>query len=49
MKKWLERLCGAIGMGLTWAVGWTLVGMLRGSNLRRAQDYNKSSKMLLLK
>jgi hypothetical protein len=28
MKKWLRRLRGAIAMGLTWAVGWTLVGML---------------------
>ena len=28
MKKWLRRIRGAIGMGLTWAVGWTLVGML---------------------
>jgi len=28
MKKWLRRMRGALGMGLTWAVGWTLVGML---------------------
>ncbi len=28
MKKWLRRIRGAIGMGLTWAAGWTLVGML---------------------
>ena len=28
LKKWLKRICGAVGMGLTWAVGCTLVGML---------------------
>ena len=28
MKKWLRRIRGAMGIGLTWAVGWTLVGML---------------------
>jgi hypothetical protein len=28
MKKLLRRIRGAIGMGLTWAFGWTLVGML---------------------
>ena len=28
LKKFLRRIRGAIGMGLTWAVGWTLVGML---------------------
>ena len=28
MKKWLRRIRGAIGMGLTWAFGWTFVGML---------------------
>ena len=22
MKKWLQRIRGALGMGLTWAVGW---------------------------
>ena len=26
MKKWLRRIRGAVGMGLTWAVGWALVG-----------------------
>ena len=26
MKKWLRRIRGAVGMGLTWAVGWFLVG-----------------------
>jgi hypothetical protein len=28
MKKWLRRIRGAVGMGLTWAVGWTVVGIL---------------------
>ena len=28
MKKWLRRIRGAVVMGLTWAVGWTLLGML---------------------
>lgn len=30
MTKWLRRIRGAIGMGLTWAVGWALVGVLIG-------------------
>ncbi len=30
MKKWLKRIRGALGLGLTWAVGWSVVGaMLR--------------------
>lgn len=35
MTIWLRRLRGVIGMGLTWAVGWALVGVLIGvaSNL----------------
>lgn len=28
MKKWLRRVRGAIGIGLTWAAGWTVLGML---------------------
>jgi hypothetical protein len=28
MKRWLRPIRGAIGMGLTWAVGWGLVGFL---------------------
>ena len=28
MKKWLRRILGAVGMGLTWAAGWALVGVL---------------------
>ncbi|MHB0962358.1 MAG: hypothetical protein ACYC5V_03995 [Gemmatimonadaceae bacterium] len=27
MKKWLRRVRGAIGMGLTWAVGWAIMGI----------------------
>ncbi len=28
MKKWLRRIRAAVGLGLTWAAGWALVGML---------------------
>jgi hypothetical protein len=30
MKKWLRRVRGAIGMGLTWALGWAIGGLLIG-------------------
>ena len=30
MTKWLRRIRGAVGMGLTWAAGWALAGMLIG-------------------
>jgi hypothetical protein len=30
MKKWLRRIRGAVGMGLTWAIGWALAGLLIG-------------------
>src|SRR5688572_27681956 len=30
MTMWLRRIRGAVGMGLTWAVGWALVGVLIG-------------------
>ena len=30
MNKWLRRIRGAVGMGLTWAVGWALGGLLIG-------------------
>ncbi len=30
MKKWLRRVRGAVGMGLTWAAGWALVVVLMG-------------------
>lgn len=26
MTKWLRRIRGAVGMGLTWAVGWAIIG-----------------------
>ena len=31
MKSWLRRIRGAIGMGLSWAVGWALAGLAIGS------------------
>jgi hypothetical protein len=30
MKRWLKRARGALGMGLTWAVGWAIFGLLIG-------------------
>ena len=30
MKKWLQRIRGAIGMGLTWAAAWSGVGAILG-------------------
>jgi hypothetical protein len=30
MNKWLRRIRGAIGMGLTWAAGWAVFGILIG-------------------
>jgi hypothetical protein len=30
MEKWLTRARGALGMGLTWAVGWAVFGLLIG-------------------
>lgn len=30
MKEWLRRIRGAVGMGLTWAVGWAVGGLLIG-------------------
>jgi hypothetical protein len=30
MKKWMRRILGAVGMSLTWAAGWGLVGVLIG-------------------
>ena len=30
MRKWLGRARGTIGMGLTWALGWAVAGMLIG-------------------
>lgn len=30
MKKWLRRVLGAVGMGLTWAAGWAVFGLMIG-------------------
>lgn len=30
MGRWLRRIRGAVGMGLTWAVGWAFAGLLVG-------------------
>jgi hypothetical protein len=30
MNRWLRRLRGAVGTGLTWGVGWALAGLLIG-------------------
>jgi hypothetical protein len=30
MSKWLRRIRGAIGMGLTWAAGWAPIGAVVG-------------------
>ncbi len=30
MKSWLTRIRGAVGLGLTWAAGWALFGVLIG-------------------
>lgn len=30
MSRWLARIRGALGMGVTWGVGWALVGVLIG-------------------
>jgi hypothetical protein len=30
MKRWLKRIRGAVGMGLAWATGWAIAGLLIG-------------------
>lgn len=30
MRKWLRRIRGAVGMGLTWAAGWAPIGAILG-------------------
>src|SRR5687767_2399135 len=35
MRSWLERIRGAIGMGLTWAFGWAPIGAVVGAILYR--------------
>ena len=44
MKKWLKRIRGAVGMGLTWAAAWSPVGVIVGlvgvfGTLDRVLDY----------
>lgn len=34
MTRWVRRLRGAIGMGVIWAAGWALVGLLIGVTSR---------------
>lgn len=31
MQKWLKRIRGAIGMGLTWAAAWAVFGVMIGA------------------
>ena len=33
MKKWLRRISGALGMALTWAAAWSVVGAIYGAVL----------------
>ena len=42
MTTWLRRVRGAVGMGLTWAVAWAIVGLLIGvaSNLLPGLPWN---------
>ena len=28
MRKWMRRMCGALGMGFTWAAAWFAVGLV---------------------
>lgn len=32
MRDWLRRFRGSIGLGLTWAVGWAIAGILIGAS-----------------
>lgn len=34
MQRWMRRTRGAVGMGLTWAAAWALVGVLIGVTSR---------------
>ncbi len=42
MRTWLRRTRGAIGMGLTWAAAWAIVGLLIGvaSNLLPGRQWD---------
>jgi hypothetical protein len=33
MRQWLQRIRGAVGMGLTWAAGWAPIGAVVGAVL----------------
>jgi len=33
MRGWLRRIRGAVGMGLTWALGWAPIGVVAGAGL----------------
>ena len=38
MKKWLRRIRGALGMGLTWAMVWAPVAVLIGTQIVDPDD-----------
>jgi hypothetical protein len=38
MKKWLRRIRGAVGMGLTWALVWAPVAVLIGTQIVDPDD-----------
>ncbi|MGH7662878.1 MAG: hypothetical protein ACRENI_01050 [Gemmatimonadaceae bacterium] len=38
MKKWPRRVRGVVGMGLTWAAGWAVVGVLIGVTSKLLPD-----------
>ena len=31
MKQWIQRICGAVGLGLTWAAIWAVLSVLIGT------------------
>ena len=33
MKDWLRRIQGAMGIGMTWALGWAVVGAIFGATI----------------
>lgn len=39
MPKWMQRVRGAIGMGLTWAAGWIPVGAITGLLTASIMDF----------
>ena len=40
MKKWLKRISGAVGMGLTWAAQWALLAVLIGTITQSLTGYS---------